>query len=554
MDSQSNGENGAGGSPRNAGRAGYRAVTAAAHGGRRAMGAASRFLHARTAGTRHALGSAVSRRFGMPLAVLAVTVGGVLAGVLIGGHTQTDIGPFRAEMAITPSAGGGTTVSIPPLGALRLESHRGPAHLSVQLGALDQGRTEALLGDPTAITRASRTAVEDVADGVIRVGMRTVAVAVLATLVLAGLAFRDVLRTAWCGSLALAITAGSLGVAALTIRPESIEEPRYEGLLVNAPAVVGDARRIANDYSKYAEQLRQMVGNVSQLYTTVSTLPVVEPAEGTVRALHVSDLHLNPTAWQVMRTVVEQFDIDVVIDTGDMTDWGSEPEASFVGSIGLLRVPYVFIRGNHDSAATAAAVLDQPNTIVLDNSIVHAGGLTIAGIPDPRFTPDKETSPAGSGQTQQTADQLTVNGATLAFTIRASDEPVDVALVHDPAAAAPLAGTCPLVLAGHTHQRRVETLPELPGGTTPTELMVQGSTGGAGLRGLEGEEPLPLALSVLYFDEKKALRAYDDILVGGTGEAQVSLERHLIKGPDPEPSPPPGSPGPSPATPPSPGG
>jgi hypothetical protein len=61
--------------------------------------------------------------------------------------------------------------------------------------------------------------------------------------------------------------------------------------------------------------------------------------------------------------------------------------------------------------------------------------------------------------------------------------------------------------------------------------MVQGSTGGAGLRGLEGEEPTPLAMSVLYFDRDKRLQAYDDIRVGGTGEAQVNLERHLIDNP-----------------------
>ena len=125
--------------------------------------------------------------------------------------------------------------------------------------------------------------------------------------------------------------------AAATLRPQAIEEPRYEGLLVNAPAIVGDARRIANDYSKYAEQLQRLVGNVSQLYTTVSALPVYEPAPGTTRVLHVSDMHLNPTGWQLIRTVVEQFGIDVVIDTGDITDWGSEPEASYVGSIGLLQ-------------------------------------------------------------------------------------------------------------------------------------------------------------------------------------------------------------------------
>lgn len=519
----------------------------------RTLRRAVRPLAATPRATGRVLRSGPVRRIGLALAILTVTLGGVIGGALIGGRLETDIGPFRAEMAITPTLGGGTSISVPPLGALHLDSHDGPAHLSVQLGSLDQGRTEALIDNPASINQASRTAVSDVTVGVIRLGLRTVAVSLLATLALAALAFRNMRRVAWSGGLALLITTGSLGVAALTVRPQSVEEPRYEGLLVNAPAIIGDARRIADDYNKYSEQLQRIVGNVSQLYAAVSTLPVYEPEEGTIRALHVSDIHLNPTGWQLMRTVVEQFDIDVVIDTGDMTDWGSEPEGSFVASIGLLRVPYVFIRGNHDSAATAAAVGRQPNAIVLNNSVTTAGGLVIAGIPDPRFTPDKQTSPAGSGTEPQVIDQVVDAGRRLAGTVHGARPPVDIALVHDPASAPPLAGQCPLVLAGHTHARQVSTLPAPVPGAPETLLMVQGSTGGAGLRGLEGEEPTPLAMSVLYFDPEHRLQAYDDIRVGGTGEAQVNLERHVIRAPEPDPSATPLSPPPVP-TPPSPAG
>jgi hypothetical protein len=241
-------------------------------------------------------------------------------------------------------------------------------------------------------------------------------------------------------------------------------------------------------------------------------------------------MHLNPAAWQLIRTIVEQFNIDVIVDTGDMTDWGSEPEASFVASIALLKKPYVFIRGNHDSAVTAAAVDRQPNTTVLNNSITNVAGLTIAGIGDPRFTPDKSTAPAGGGLTGLDANKVIGSGEQLATTIRQSAQPVNIAMVHDPASAGPLSGVVPLVLAGHVHERRISRLPETPDGK-PTLLLVEGSTGGAGLRGLEGEKPTPLTMSVLYFDRQKRLQAYDDIRVAGTGESQVNLERHVI--PDP---------------------
>jgi hypothetical protein len=110
----------------------------------------------------------------------------------------------------------------------------------------------------------------------------------------------------------------------------------------------------------------------------------------------------------------------------------------------------------------------------------------------------------------------------------------------------------PLVLAGHLHQRQVSLLPapspspspspsdsaspsvapspsvspsEAP---MPTRLMVEGSTGGAGLRGLEKDKPTPLELSVLYFDENHNLKAYDDIQLGGTGESNVEMQRNVI--------------------------
>ncbi len=320
----------------------------------------------------------------------------------------------------------------------------------------------------------------------------------------------------------------SLGSAALSFNPKALQEPRSDGLLANAPAIVGDAQRLADKYDEYAAQLEKMVVNVGTLYNTVSNLPVYTPDDGTIRVLHVSDLHLNPAAWSVIRSAVEQFHINVVVDTGDINDWGTEMEASFVASIALLGVPYVYVRGNHDSAITQAAVAAQPNATVLDNQVAVVNGLTIAGIGDPRFTPDKG-GPATDGS------EVKLAGQALAKTISGYGNKVDLALVHDPESAPPLAGLVPTVLAGHAHGRSVTSL---EGDGKTTRLMVQGSTGGAGLRGLEHDEPNPLAMSVLYFDPSHELVAYDDISVGGTGLAEVSLKRHIIaREPLPNPSP-----------------
>lgn len=79
----------------------------------------------------------------------------------------------------------------------------------------------------------------------VRLGLRSLAASVLVSMLLAALPFRSTRRLAWSGGLALLITGGSLGAAALTVRPGATAEPRYEGLLVNVPALIGDARWIA---------------------------------------------------------------------------------------------------------------------------------------------------------------------------------------------------------------------------------------------------------------------------------------------------------------------
>lgn len=468
------------------------------------------------------------------LALGAVAIGGAMIGLLIAAPTTVDIGPFSSTFTVEPSLAGDTEVVIPPLGSLHLDTHDGPTHLKVRLDGLDQSRTQALIDDPSNITRASRNAVQDVRLGVQRLVLRALGIGMLGAMITAAVIYRRVRQVAWAGGISLVVLGASFGLAGLSFNPAALKEPRYDGLLARAPTVIGDAQRIADRYDEYARQLEKMVINVGTLYQTVSTLPVAPEEGSTTKVLHVSDLHLNPSAWPVIRSVVEQFRIDVVADTGDINDWGTEVEANFVASIPLLKVPYVFVRGNHDSSVTQAAVAAQPNAVVLDNTVQTVAGLTFAGIGDPRFTPDKAVNPHGTGgESQRTIDAVEQAGNRLAQTITDSSVRVDIALAHDPRAASQVAGTCPLVLAGHTHERKVSRLDK-----TSTIMMVEGSTGGAGLRGLEHEHPMPLSMSVLYFDQRREIVAYDDITVGGTGLAEVSLKRTMVEEPEPavEPS------------------
>ncbi|GAA0280096.1 metallophosphoesterase [Cryptosporangium japonicum] len=455
------------------------------------------------------------------LAFLIALVGTVL-GLQLGGRAEVEIGPFQMQLAAQPSLTGGSQLRIPPLGAISVQSHRGPIRLVARVDGLNESETRQLIADPARIEEATDLTTGDVRSAIQTLALRAAGAALLGAVLLGAIAFRDVRRTALTGGMAVVLLAGGSGIAAATLNPNSLSQPRYEGLLTNIPALIGDARSIYDNYGQYRGQLVSILTNMSKVYEAVSTLPNYQPDPNTIRVMHVSDLHNNPTAWQVIGTIGNQFQVNAVFDTGDLTDWGSATEANlYASNIAALKVPYVFIRGNHDSADVARAVATNPNAVVLDDTVREVAGLTVAGVGSSRFTPDKTTGDDNAGK-----DVEAQSGDALAETVqrynRENEKSVDVMMVHEPAAAEPLKDRGPLILAGHTHERKVEALDK------DTLLMIEGSTGAAGLRGLQGDTPKSFEMTVLYFAQDGALKAYDEITVSGSGQSQVELRRVII--------------------------
>ncbi|MBB3085110.1 metallophosphoesterase family protein [Geodermatophilus sabuli] len=464
-----------------------------------------------------ARGSVVLRRAGRWALRLAVVLAGAFLGILLLGRVDAQIGPFDATVAYRP-LGGGADLDVPPLGALQVDAFDGPLRLEIQLSRVDEIRAQALATDPTLLDGVVDRVSTDLQDAVVRVTVLTAVAAIAGAMAAALLMLRRRREVFLALGLSTALVAGTGGLAAATWRPEALLQPTYTGLLVNANSLIGSAQDIVARFDAYRASLEDLVTNVSTLYSTLSALPAPGGATDSVALLHVSDLHLNPAGFDLVRQVVTQFDVDGVLDTGDITDWGSEPENQLIGGIGGLGVPYVFIRGNHDSAVTAGLVAAQPNATVLDDSAVTVAGIEVVGTPDPRFTPDQDATGA--------TESLEETGEGLAEFAETFPSPPAIAMVHDPKQATPLDDVVPLVLAGHTHERDVS---ELDGGT---RLMVQGSTGGAGLRGLQGEYPEPLTCTVLYLDPATGvLTAYDEITLGGLGETEVTIERVVVPPP-----------------------
>nr|WP_254712151.1 metallophosphoesterase [Streptomyces sp. TRM64462] len=480
------------------------------------------------------------------LGLIAVVLVGAWLGLLVVGSVRTPVGPMDTSMTLRPSLTGGTKINVSPLGALELDSHVAPIRLDVDVDELDPDRSRALVERPELIAGLQEEITRDVERGTRELAVRS-CVAVVSGATALGLAvYRRPRRALAAGGLALALLAASGASAYATWNPKSVLEPRFSGLLTSAPSVVGNARSIVTEFDVYQKELARLVTNVTKLYDAASTLPTYQPDPETIRVLHVSDIHLNPAAWHIIRSLVEQYGIDLIIDSGDTMDHGSAAENVFLDPISNLGAPYLWVRGNHDSAATQEYLRRLRNVHVLDGGrAVTVAGVRVAGIGDPQFTPDRSVLPAGDDAEREA-------GRRLAYALRTqarAGAPVDIAVAHNPVAAHETDGAVPLVLAGHLHRRVNEVLP------LGTRLKIEGSTGGGGLRAVEKEEPEKVHASVLYLDrDTRRLQAWDEITLGGLGLTTAEVSRRVPEEllPPAETSPPPTAPPTAPVTSPAP--
>lgn len=458
------------------------------------------------------------RRLGSVAAAVVLGLLGGWLGLLVGSTVHHEVGPLTTSMRVVPTWSGETTVAIPPLGELVLDTHDGPLGVQARLVGVDAEKAREIMKDPELLAGMKEQAEGDLRSELESAALRSLLVGVAGGTALSLLAFRRV-RSALLGGASAGVAMLAAGAVAFTTwNPAALAEPRYTGLLASAPNVVGNADRIVSDFSVYGDQLARLVENVTGLYSATSHLPILPADRDVVRVMHVSDLHLAPQAWDIMRTVAQKYDVDVIVDSGDITDHGTRPENRYIQEIRHLPVPYLWVRGNHDSVVTERAMRRVDNVVVLDGQVHRVKGLSFLGLGDPTFTPDKSVTlgdEAMAEYEEQSAEELAGTAEDAGG--------VDVAVFHDPAPTDVLDGHASVALSGHVHYRKVHR------GDQGTWFMTQGSTGGSGLRALEPKQPSQIELSVMYMDrDSGGLLAYDDITLGGLGLASAEINRHVV--------------------------
>lgn len=461
-------------------------------------------------------------KIGLAAAILSLA----LMGAAVRG--EYNLGPGKVEISLRLQLDGATVVSVPPFGSIEASTHRSPVAVLISPTSVDTHTAQELVESRPTQASLVESLRADLIEAFKKFAIRLVIGGVAAGALIAAIA--SVRRP---GELAIALGAGVIAPLALYAgafagyNTDAFRQPTLTGAIGRSPELLGPVQQFGQRFNALRTELGEIGSITFQLYQFLAEqAPIPDDA---IRVLHISDLHLNPVGFDVAQLVAERFGVEAVIDSGDLTAEGSPLELAFLDRISEFSVPYIFIRGNHDSMGTQEAVATKSNARVLDGTVTTLSGMTVFGVGDPLYTPDK-TVEQPSNDEQRAAKRAFAR--TVEEQVAALEQPPDLVVVHDKLIAGRLPGDVALVIHGHEHKWSAS---EQDG----THFLGVGSTGAAGLKSLAPESQSAIALQVLYFDRRNyRLLGYDRIDVQGP-QQQFLLKRIIVApaGPMEQPSP-----------------
>lgn len=449
------------------------------------------------------------------IAILLIAVICALAFISLFSQMTVSTQGLEFEVRMQISNQGMTQVEIPPLGLIRANTHKTPVKILVRLENIDFNSVQKLLQEAPNQGQLLDELTSKVNSLIYVFAAKVMALAALGGAFGVLLVQRKNWHTLIQGViLALLVAAILLTGTYRTYNPSEFRNPHYEGVLRAAPWMVSFAEEALGKIETLGQQLQMVTTNLNGLFQQIDQLQPIGDDGNDLRVLHVTDIHNNPAALDFMDRVTELFGVDLIIDTGDISDFGTPLESMLLARLGNTPVPYLFVPGNHDSPEIIAQMQSLPGVTVLDGPM-EILGLKVIGLPDP--------SSATSDVEPPTASEIPAYAAQIIQTLEDLG-PIDIIALHNNHIAGRLAGHAPVILYGHNHQQVLERI-------DGSVLVNSGSTGANGLQGLQSSKASHYSVSLLHFRPndhgKLIIVAVDslkvDSLVGG-----FSLDRRLF--------------------------
>jgi predicted phosphodiesterase len=412
---------------------------------------------------------------------------------------------------------GFTDFKIPPIGTVRAKTHIAPLKLSISLENIDIKVLQSLLEN-----NPNKEQILDKLEARIYKVSKIYLLRLLVLALLGGVAGsllyeRKKIKPLLCGLLVGAIIYVILIMGTFaTYDVKGFQNPEYYGALEAAPWMIGLAEQAFVKLDTLSEQLEIMAQNFYLLFEKVNSLEALSSVEGTIKVLHVSDYHNNTAALKFVSQVVRSFNVDFVIDTGDFTDFATPIEAQLLEYINDISVPYIFIAGNHDSPAIMEKLKQFPQVQVISEGIINVKGLNILGLHDAASLTNSIVPP--------NIEMVGIYRDKLLKIWEESFNSIHILAVHNFRIGEVLVGKVPLILHGHDHEFKIYT-------KDSTLIVDAGTTGAAGIRGLQATKEIPYTVALLHFQDRNGvieLSAIDSIKVFNMQSGFI-LERKVIE-------------------------
>lgn len=419
--------------------------------------------------------------------LVAVAVVGAWLAVSLWGDVRLSLGLATVEGGLRPAVSGRTTVEFPPFGSLSAHTHRAPLALQARVDELHVKQLVTWAKDApsrTEMTAQLRHAAQQV---VVALLLRATVLALLGAIVLGVISGLRGRRLALCGLLGLAAVLVPVALAAGTFRAEAFADPTYHGELSRAPLLLQAAHQGWRRYDTLDASAPVIIDRVTRFYRQLDALGSLPATADTpsLRVLQISDLHNNPLGLRFAVDLAQEYAVDLVVVTGDLTDYGHALEAELLSGWERFHVPVVAISGNHDSRFIMSRLAKLPRVTVLsEGETVSRAGLTIMGFGDPA------AERRMLGGVNATKDEL--RALRTAVRDRLAAGKPDLLLIHNNSVARDLLGQAPVILTGHSH---VPLLLHRKEGV----LINAGTTGAAGLRYFSAPKQPPYGAAVLHF-------------------------------------------------------
>jgi predicted phosphodiesterase len=452
-----------------------------------------------------------------PIAVaVLIGVAGAWGGMLLWGHTITTLGPFRVELASSYGPGE-TDIELPPFGRLTADTHFAPLRLRATLKDVQVTKLTSTLSGG-GLERLAGEVERDAGERLRSLALRVLLAGAAGGLLLGLVAFRrDARHVAIAVVAALVAVGGSQALALATYSPNAFLDPTYSGSLVLATEVIGPVEAASKRIDAFRAQLTRVVDGAVRAYTSVQASPLGESNE--IRVLHISDIHISPVGFEFARQIADGFDVDFVLDTGDITSFGTPVENLILQNIPAFHRPYVFVRGSHDSMALQAEVAKIDNATVLDGDTATVDGISMYGLGHPVFVSDR-SQPLDGAEFEAQAEAAC---GRVKADVEALAQPPVIVAVHDDRMTSCMAGLVSLVVSGHFHENSART-------ENGTLFLRVGTTGGAGPTLFTDEGASLLSAEVLYFrpGTPPQLIAYD-VITQNPETGNLTVTRQLVQ-------------------------